>query len=78
MSWKRFTPKKIIAKLRKAEIALAQCNTVGQICRQLSIAEQTYHRWRTAFSRDFEIDMSCLPYWHNRWIKDFIQGWIKT
>ena len=43
---KRYSPEKIIGMLRKAEVALSQGLTVGQICRQLSISEQTYHRWR--------------------------------
>jgi transposase-like protein len=35
--------------LREAEVLLAQGMTVGQICRQLSIAEQTYYRWRKQY-----------------------------
>ena len=43
---KRYSPEKIKGMLREAEVALSQGLTVGQICRQLSISEQTYHRWR--------------------------------
>jgi len=50
MSRKRYSPKKIIGMLREAEVALAQGLTVGEICRQLSIAEQTYYRWRRQFN----------------------------
>jgi hypothetical protein len=39
-------PEKIIGMLRETEIALAQGMTVGQVCRQLSISEQTYYPWR--------------------------------
>ena len=46
---KRFSPEKIIGMLREAEIAIAQGTTVGQICRQLSISEQTYYRWRKQY-----------------------------
>ena len=49
MSRKRYSPEKIIGMLREAEVALAQGTTVGQICRQLSIAEQTYYRWRKQY-----------------------------
>ena len=49
MSRKRFSPEKIIGMLREAEVALAQGVTVGQVCRQLSISEQTYYRWRKQY-----------------------------
>ncbi len=49
MSRKRYSPEKIIFMLRKAEVALAQGMTVGQVCRQLSISEQTYYRWRKQY-----------------------------
>ena len=49
MSRKRYSPEKIIAMLREAEIALAQGMTVGQISRKLSISEQTYYRWRKQY-----------------------------
>ena len=35
--------------LREAEVALSQGLTVGHICRQLSISEQTYYRWRKQY-----------------------------
>jgi len=37
MSRKRFTPERIIGKLREAEVALAQGQMVGQACRTLRI-----------------------------------------
>jgi hypothetical protein len=46
MSRKRYTPEQIIKKLREAEVALAQGETTGQVCRTLGIAEQTFYRWR--------------------------------
>ena len=45
MSRKRFTPEQIIGKLREAEVALAQGQTAGHVCRPLSIPEQTFYRW---------------------------------
>ena len=35
--------------LREAGVALAQGITVGQVCRQISISEQTYYRWRKQY-----------------------------
>ena len=49
MSRKRSSPEKIIGMLPEAEIALNQGLTVGQICRQLSISEQSYYRWRKQY-----------------------------
>ena len=51
MSRKRCSPEKIIGMLREAEIALAQGMTGGQICRELSISEQTYYKWRKQSGR---------------------------
>jgi putative transposase len=49
MSRKRYTPEQIIGKLREAEVVLAQEETVGQVCRTLGIAEQTFYRWRREY-----------------------------
>ena len=49
MSRKRFNPEQIIGKLREAEVGLAQGQTVGQVCRTLGIAEQTFYRWRREY-----------------------------
>jgi len=46
---KRFTAEQIIGKLREAEVALAQGQTTGQVCRTLGIAEQTFYRWRREY-----------------------------
>ena len=49
MSGKRYSPEKIIGMLREAEVVLSQGLSVGQICRQLLISEQTYYRWRKQY-----------------------------
>ena len=49
MSRKRYTPEQIIGKLREAEVALAQGETTGQVCRTLGIAEKTFYRWRREY-----------------------------
>ena len=49
MSRKRYTPEQIISMLREAEVALAQGQSVGQVCRTLGISEQSYYRWRKEY-----------------------------
>jgi transposase-like protein len=49
MKRKRHTPSQIIAKLREADKALAGGASVGQVCKQLGISEQTYYRWRNEY-----------------------------
>ena len=49
MKRKRYSPEKIIGMLREAEVALAQGITVGEICRKLSVSEQSYYRWRKQY-----------------------------
>jgi transposase-like protein len=46
MSRKRYTPEQIIGMLREAEVRLSQGATVGAICRELGVSEQSYYRWR--------------------------------
>ena len=45
----KFTPEQIISKLREAEVLQSQGMNIGMICKQLSIHEQTYYRWRKEF-----------------------------
>jgi putative transposase len=49
MARKHFTAEQIINSLRQAEILLSQGKTVGEVCRQLSITENTYYRWRKQY-----------------------------
>ena len=49
MSRKRYSPEQIIRMLREAEVAMAQGQAVGQVCRTLGIAEQTFYRWRREY-----------------------------
>jgi len=39
----------IINHLREAEVLLAQGKTVGEICRQIGVSEQSYYRWRREY-----------------------------
>ena len=46
---KRYTAEQIIKILREVEIYTSQGQTVAQGCRQCSITEQTYYRWRKEY-----------------------------
>ena len=49
MGRKRYSAEQIIGMLREAEVAMAQGQTVGQVCRSLGIVEQTFYRWRREY-----------------------------
>ena len=49
MARKRYTSEQIIHMLRQAEVGLANGKTVGIVCRELEISEQTYYRWRNEY-----------------------------
>ena len=49
MGRKRYSPEQIIGMLREAEVAMAQGQTGGQVCRSLGIVEQTFYRWRREY-----------------------------
>ena len=49
MAIKRRTPEQIIAKLREAEVGLAQGQTVAQVCKAIGVTEQTFYRWRNEY-----------------------------
>ena len=46
---KWFTPEQIITKLREAEVLLSKGKSVGEVCRQLDVSENTYYRWRKEY-----------------------------
>ena len=39
----------IIAKLREAEVELAQGKKVPEACRKIGVTEQTYYRWKKEY-----------------------------
>lgn len=49
MATRRHSPEQIIVKLREAEVALGQGQTVGQVAKRIGVTEQTYYRWRKEF-----------------------------
>ena len=46
MGIKRHTPEEIVTKLRQVEVLVGQGMARIEAIRQISIAEQTYYRWR--------------------------------
>jgi len=49
MGRKRFTAEQIIGLLREADVKLSQGRSVGPVCREMGITEQTYYRWRKEY-----------------------------
>ena len=49
MPKKKYSAEDIIHKLREADVLLGQGSTVAEVCKQLSVTDQTYHRWRKAY-----------------------------
>ncbi len=49
MKRKRHGAEEIVQKLRRVELAQAEGKTIPQVCKQLSISEQTYHRWKKQY-----------------------------
>lgn len=48
---KTFTTEQIIDKLREAERVQGEGKTVAEVCKHLSISEQTFYRWRQKYGR---------------------------
>jgi len=49
MPKKRHSAEQIIHRLREAEVALSQGQTVGAVCKQIGVTQQTYYRWRKEY-----------------------------
>jgi len=49
MSKRHHTSEQIIGILREVDVKVSQGKNVGQICREIGIAEQTYYRWRREY-----------------------------
>jgi putative transposase len=46
---KRHTPQQVVRKLTQADRMLAEGKEIADVCRELSVSEQTYYRWRNQF-----------------------------
>jgi len=49
MKQKRHTPDEVIRKLREAEPRLASGTKVTDLCKELRVSENTFHRWRARY-----------------------------
>ncbi len=49
MAKKTFSAEQIIGKLREAEVLTSQGKSMEEVCRALSISDQTYYRWRKEY-----------------------------
>ena len=49
MAQKRHSVDQIVAKLRKADVELGKGKKVPEVCKLISITEQTYYRWRQKY-----------------------------
>jgi putative transposase len=49
MARRKHTPDQILAKLRDADVMLADGLAIAEIAKRLEISEQTYHRWRNQY-----------------------------
>ena len=49
MARKHYTAEQIITKLREAEVLQAKGQSIAEACRQISVSEQTYYRWRRQY-----------------------------
>jgi putative transposase len=49
MAKKHATPEQIIAKLREAEVLIAQGKTIARAAKQVGATENTYYRWRREY-----------------------------
>ena len=49
MSRKRARPEEIVAKLRQADVLIAQGQGVVEVIRTLGVSEVTYYRWRKEY-----------------------------
>ncbi len=57
MASKKRSVEEIIGKLREAEVALAQGETVAQACRGIGVSDHTFYRWRQQY-RGLRIDQA--------------------
>ena len=49
MGTKKHGVEQIISKLRQAEVELSQGKKLEEVCRNLSISNQTYYKWKKEY-----------------------------
>ena len=63
MATKQPKPEEIVTKLRQVEVLVGQGRTRLDAIRSISVAEQTYYRWRKQYGgmgKDQVKDLKCL------------------
>jgi len=49
MGRRRYSPEQIIRMLKQADVLSSQGKTVEMICREMSISDATYYKWRKEY-----------------------------
>ena len=49
MARRKLTPDQVVAKLRDADVMLADGLPLAEIAKKLEVSEQTFHRWRNQY-----------------------------
>lgn len=49
MPKKTYTPEEIVAKLRQADVLIAQGTKIPDVVRAIGVTQVTYYRWRREF-----------------------------
>jgi transposase-like protein len=49
MKKKQYSPEQIVKLLRDVEAGQARGRTVEEMCRELGVADSSYHRWRNQY-----------------------------
>ncbi len=57
MARKRHTPEQVVNLLRQVEVGIANGKTTVQACKEASITEQTYYRWRKEYG-GLQVDLA--------------------
>ncbi len=58
MARKRHTAEQVVNLLRQVEVAIANGKTTALACKEASITEQTYYRWRREYG-GLQVDQAC-------------------
>jgi transposase-like protein len=49
MAKRKYSTEEVIHKLREADVLLGQGKTIAEACKQLSVTDQAYFRWRKSY-----------------------------
>lgn len=66
MKRKQYTQEQIVKLLREVEAGQAQGKSVEEMCRQLGIADSSYHRWKAQYGGMKTDEVRRLKAWSGR------------